>query len=838
MQIFHNGVGKITNKSVLIILIIILLNSIIISENVKAEPPITIDGFVYIDGTIQKPQTVSIKFPSNSGNGTVYENGSYNIINITSIKNGENGTFTITYNGKSYTPPETVTRESDKNYYTVNLHINITPVADAGGPYTGTKCSLINFIGSAINGIIPYIWYWDFGDGNTSALQNPTHQYTNDGNYTATLTVTDNVGTIDTITATVTILTPTLVADANGPYNGLSGVPISFEGNANGGCTPYNYSWDFGDGTTKFGANPIHTYSNNGLYTITLSVTDHLGIKETNTTIASIDDSNLTVNAGGPYSGKVNTAIHFYGSATGGTSYTWDWDFGDGSTHSNLQNPTHAYTSTGTKTVTLTVTSGTNITSDSTSVSVTRTTLPAVHTPPTAEAGGPYNANINQTITFDGSASNAPDGTITGYRWDYGNDGIYDTIWSNKSTSTRIYSNIGTYTVKLQVKDDLGAAASDTALVTISQGNIKLKADAGGPYYDIIGNSIQFDGSQSYNLNGTIQTYKWSFGDGNTSTSITPTHTYSKEGNYTISLTITDDNNNIDTNITYTIITKKANHPPETPTISGIISSHINTKCNYTIKASDIDNDKIQYIINWDDETNQTITPLLNSNTVFNTSHNWSTGGIYKIIVYTLDENNATSENQIYKVLIDAYICGSIGYLIDKNGDDIFDVFYSETTGKENLFEKNNDEYNIDINGDKKWDYTYNLNSNTVTELTTSNQGFNLLLAIPIICLIIFVVVIFIYRRFIYKGVKFLSRPIYRGSIFLSRTIKSKEHITKKEQYIKPKLEINEKYLPTTNKIYAFTINDEKTKKMHEDIDKLLSNRNIDKILSKKEKTK
>jgi PKD repeat protein len=348
--------------------------------------------------------------------------------------------------------------------------------------------------------------------------------------------------------------------------------------------TPYDsptWAWNFGDGSTSTLHNPTHTYTTAGTYTANLTVTSG-SYTDTDTAQVTINNptSGITVDAHGPYNGYTNTAIQFTGSATGGTTYSWSWNFGDGGT-STSQNPTHTYTSTGTKTVTLTVTSGSNTSSDTTTVSVNTKILSTVHEPPTADAGGPYNASINQIITFDASASTDPYDSITGYRWDWTNDGIYDTNWSSNSTATHIYTTAGTYTVNLQVKDNLGAAVNDTALVTISQGNIILKADAGGPYYDTIGISIEFDGSGSYNLNATNLTYKWSFGDGNTSTSIIPTHTYYKDGNYTIILTVTDDDNNTYTYTTYIIITKKTTHPPETPTISGIISSYIYTNCNY-----------------------------------------------------------------------------------------------------------------------------------------------------------------------------------------------------------------------------------------------------------------
>jgi PKD repeat protein len=76
---------------------------------------------------------------------------------------------------------------------------------DAGGPYTGEVDDDIQFTGTATGGTEPYTWAWDFGDGATANVQNPTHAYTAAGYYTATLTVTDAEQTVVSDTATVTI---------------------------------------------------------------------------------------------------------------------------------------------------------------------------------------------------------------------------------------------------------------------------------------------------------------------------------------------------------------------------------------------------------------------------------------------------------------------------------------------------------------------------------------------------------------------------------------------------------------------------------------------------------
>jgi len=76
---------------------------------------------------------------------------------------------------------------------------------DAGDEYEGLVNNTIQFEGEAQGGVEPYNWSWDFGDGNTSFMQNPTNVYNESGNYTAILTVTDDEGTVKSDSAVVEI---------------------------------------------------------------------------------------------------------------------------------------------------------------------------------------------------------------------------------------------------------------------------------------------------------------------------------------------------------------------------------------------------------------------------------------------------------------------------------------------------------------------------------------------------------------------------------------------------------------------------------------------------------
>jgi chitodextrinase len=172
---------------------------------------------------------------------------------------------------------------------------NTIPSCDAGGPYAGLVNAVINFDGSGSSdpGGSITAYAWNFGDGATGSGPNPTHQYAAAGNYTATLTVTDNCGATSTCEAPVTITQPENIpptCDAGGPYAGPANAPIQFDGTGSSDPdgTIVSYAWDFGDGATGSGATPTHTYTQFGLYTVTLCVTDDDQARVCCTTTAEI----------------------------------------------------------------------------------------------------------------------------------------------------------------------------------------------------------------------------------------------------------------------------------------------------------------------------------------------------------------------------------------------------------------------------------------------------------------------------------------------------------------------------------------------------------------------
>ena len=165
---------------------------------------------------------------------------------------------------------------------------------------------------------------------------------------------------------------------------------------------------------------------------------------------------------------------------------------------------------------------------------------------PTAKIICPNIGYVNESLLFCAHYSYDPDGSIISYRWDFNNDGLFDTDWEEESSKYHIYSTPGNYTVKLQVKDDDNAISMDSYVITI----IGLEPDQQPPvaqindiYEGFTNENITFSGADCYDPDGRIVTYIWDFGDYNTSNLKNPVHTYSKPGDYVVVLTVIDNDN-------------------------------------------------------------------------------------------------------------------------------------------------------------------------------------------------------------------------------------------------------------------------------------------------------
>ncbi|HHM01873.1 MAG TPA: PKD domain-containing protein [Caldithrix abyssi] len=235
-----------------------------------------------------------------------------------------------------------------------------------GSPTSGCPTLTVNFTDQSSGDITD--WSWDFGDGTTSTLQNPTHDYANPGSYTVSLTVTGPGGS-DTNTKNnyITVEDPAVTADFSGtPTSGDAPLDVAFTDNSTGASS---WSWDFGDGATSTAQNPTHTYTVAGVYTVTLTASNSCGtdtqtkvdyitvtepqggndethvasntvVKESffivtrgNATVKIVDQNGNPVadaTVDGSWSGSVNQSVSITTDANGEANSISSWVFGDG----------------------------------------------------------------------------------------------------------------------------------------------------------------------------------------------------------------------------------------------------------------------------------------------------------------------------------------------------------------------------------------------------------------------------------------------------------------------------------------------------------------------------
>lgn len=204
-----------------------------------------------------------------------------------------------------------------------------------------------------------------------------------------------------------------------------------------------------------------------------------------------------------------------------------------------------------------------------------------------------------QTVNFQDQSTD-PDGTIIAWEWDF-DDGTYSIV----KNPSHVYTDDGTYDVNLRVIDNNGSSDAITQQVTID--NRPPVADA-GPNQQVNTSVVSFTGQASSDPDGTIAIYQWNFGDNETGTGKNVDHDYDEDGQYTVTLNVTDDDGATDGDTTKVTVDT---HPPiTTATLNGTEGAHgwFISNVTVTLEADDdiMGVDATYYAIddgNWTDYT-------------------------------------------------------------------------------------------------------------------------------------------------------------------------------------------------------------------------------------------
>jgi len=384
---------------------------------------------------------------------------------------------------------------------------------------------------------------WDFGDGVKEVVSRPiiTHTYTAYGSYTVNLTITDDQLEKAWLTKSITVRWYPEATFAYSPERPLVHENVTFDASAskpNGG-TIVLYYWDFGDGTkAKVNVPTItHAYAAVGNFTVSLIVEDSEGLNSTAyskiVTVINPPRAEFTYSPSYPIVGQTVTFDASASKPDGGTILWYYWDFGDG-TILNVTTAvtTHVYNIYGNYTVKL-------IIGDSEGLNDTVSKALSVRQYPKANfIYAPALPLVNETVTFNASASTPEGGIIIEYSWDFG-----DGSTAKGVVVSHAYVTYGTFTVTLTVTDSEGL--SDTYTKTIRIAIHPVAKFTHTPVYPVINQPVLFNASASYDPDRTIMAYTWDFGDGNVTTTTQPLiyHTYTVADVYNVTLTVTDDDN-------------------------------------------------------------------------------------------------------------------------------------------------------------------------------------------------------------------------------------------------------------------------------------------------------
>lgn len=546
----------------------------------------------------------------------------------------------------------------------------------------------------------PLTYRWDFGDGSPISTESlTTHTYEDGGDFTATLRVTNDIGIFGEAQVDVNVAnnTPRAVIVAS-PLSGQAR-EVTFDGSQSSDSETETdnliYEWTFGDGLSAGPGDPgefittTHFYGTNGTFTATLKVTDEGGKFDTDTVQILVGNTlpipNITHTT---LQGTAPHEVRFNGINSvdpDGDPMTIQWVWGDGSTPA-----TNTYPLTGPPGVTDgTVPHVYNLPAGQTAATFNTTAVvcdnrnpPGCATWPgvtitLSQAGigasdpraimtlTPAAPNLNQQFTANGTLSfDRPAGsTIASYTWNFG-DGTIKT----GSIVTHTYTTPGNYTIQLTVADGDNPphtnTASQTVIVTGTAPPVDPDEDNRPPTAILSANPIQgtvgetafqFNGGASTDPDGDDLTFTWTFGDGETATGAEVTHVYNTVGDFTVRLTVRDENNATSTAVqSIGVLPVGANLQPIARMATGIRTGSVGASLRFDGRTSyDPDGDPLTFEFEFRLDGELVETKVSSSGVVERT---FDAEGIYEVTLVVDDGRGGVGSTDPERVTVTARV--------------------------------------------------------------------------------------------------------------------------------------------------------------------------------------
>ena len=378
----------------------------------------------------------------------------------------------------------------------------------------------VNFTNQSDNAVN---YNWNFGDGSNSSQENPTHVFSNLSTsvqyYNVRLAAISINNCVHTTNGYVTVYPNPELNIATYPDKACAPADILLSSTPGG----FSYDWNFGDGNSASGDfNVLHTFANNTdrdtAFTVQLISTSFFGCEDTGYTIITVHPSPQASFTVDPVTQMMPDRTVTITNTTQNGNWDYRWKFGDNSTSAVRDPVLHTYPGPGDYLITLVV-SGEHC-ADSTWISVE-----VVPHPPVAEFRPVEPGCMPLSIQFENTSSYS-----NTFLWEFGDGAV-----SNKPNPEYTYYEPGTYKIKLTAWGDGGTDSYSTV------NNVWVLPNA---YFEIAPRYVYVNDQavHYFNLSDNGDVYLWDFGDGTGSDEMNPTHMYTKEGNYDVTLNVWTEN--------------------------------------------------------------------------------------------------------------------------------------------------------------------------------------------------------------------------------------------------------------------------------------------------------
>ena len=372
---------------------------------------------------------------------------------------------------------------------------------------------------------------WRFGDAGISTLRKPKHTFLTEGDYSVSLAITDENGcSAEKVKNGYVHVTDLLQFNLNADVAEVCKAPLTTQLSTNCSETDVeSYLWDFGDGTISQEAEPTHTYSQDGMYTVTVTAKAPSGCPTIRTFEKAIKVNAHTATIISPDTicyGE-NAAISVEASIP---IASCDWNFGDGATNENAGLTTsHIFKTSGNQTITATVYG---------EEGCERTTTKQIFVRPMP--------NITMTADKQHSCDDGEDMTVTfgvgeaqSYQWEFGDGSV-----SSESSPVHTYSTAGLYDVSLTIIDEHGCVGHKTEQRFITKTNPVADFVVTDQYtvpHLCINKPLTITNTSSSVVNITDVQWEYLYDRSVETENTTDMIQYNQGGEYPIKITVTDE---------------------------------------------------------------------------------------------------------------------------------------------------------------------------------------------------------------------------------------------------------------------------------------------------------